>query len=243
MKKIFLIGLGLSVLSIFGLINLSGAGVPLHQDLRVKAYRATQDGNYKQAFEMYEKLSLDPANDPKMVANDLEEAIRCLRNLNRHNETDDLRERVIGVHQNNWRLLFRAALNYFNEDHSGYIVAGKFERSYHRGGGQYVNSIQRDHIRSLQLLTQAASRIPANENKNDQADFYLEFARILMGYNQYGESWRLQYLSDLLQLPDYEESYYYPQPPKGAPVDAQGRPVFHALPRTYGEAKSDGAGC
>jgi len=46
MKKIFLIGLGLSALSLFGLINLSDAGEPAHKDLRVKAYRATQDGNY-----------------------------------------------------------------------------------------------------------------------------------------------------------------------------------------------------
>lgn len=240
MKRIFLIGLALSALSLFTLINLSDAVEPIHQDLRAKAHKAVQDGNYKQAFEIYEKLALDPSNDPKMTANDLEEAINCLKHLNRPNETDDLRERVIAVHKNNWRLLFRAATNYFDEDHTGFIVAGKFERSYQRGGGQYVNSFMRDRIRTLQLMTQALNKIPADEDKNDQAGFYLEFARVLMGYNQYNESWRLQYLSDLSQMPDYEEGYSYNQPPKGAPVDAQGRPVFHAVPRTYSGAKTDG---
>jgi hypothetical protein len=98
----------------------------------------------------------------------------------------------------------------------------------------------RDRIRAMQLMTQALSKIPANEDKNELSGFFLEFARVLMGYNQYNESWRLQYLSDLSQMPDYEEGYYYHQTPKGAPVDAQGRPVFHAVPKTYGEAKSDG---
>jgi hypothetical protein len=240
MKKLFILGLAaIGIVSLLNGTRLSG-DQPNFVDLRVKAHKSQKEGNYKQAFEIYEKIALDPANDPKLVPNDLEEAVNCLKNLNRPNETDDLRERAIEVHKNNWRLLFRAATNYFYEDHYGYIVAGKFQRSYQRGGGQYVNSFDRDRIRALQLMTQALEKIPANEDKNDVVDFYLEFARILMDESQYGESWRLQYLSDLSQLPDYEEGYYYRQPPRGAPVDGQGKPVFHAVPKTYAEAKTDG---
>jgi alpha-2-macroglobulin len=241
MKKIFLIGMALSTFVLSGLINLSHADEQNLKNSRTRAEKASQNGNYKDAFELYEKLVLDQDNDPKLVAGDLEQAINCLRNLDRINEIDDLRERAVSVQKNNWRLLSRAASSYYNEDHNGYIIAGKFERGYRRGGNsQYVNSYMRDRIRALQLMTQAMASIQVNADKNEAADFYLQFAGMLMGTSGYDESWRLQYLSDLSQLPDYDDGYYYTRSGRFAPVDSQGNPVFYGIPKTYNKADSDG---
>ena len=69
-----------------------------------------------------------------------------------------------------------AALNYFGEEHYGYIIAGEFHRGHHRGGGRYVNSFARDRIRALQLMTLALDKIEArNEGHwSELSDFYFQ---------------------------------------------------------------------
>jgi uncharacterized protein YfaS (alpha-2-macroglobulin family) len=60
------------------------------------------------------------------------------------------------------------------------------------------------------------------------------------------ESWRLQYLTDLASLPDYEEGwggyyrYGYGGQRRGAPVDAEGNPIFYHIPKGFAAADSDG---
>ena len=62
--------------------------------------------------------------------------------------------------------------------------------------------------------------------------FYLSMANMLLGNRGYGDAWRLQYLSDLDKLPDYEEGYYYGGGRGiGAPVNADGTPVYYLCPR------------
>src|SRR5262249_61612903 len=67
----------------------------------------------------------------------------------------------------------------------------------------------------------------------------LHFARLLMNAGNH-EPWRLQLLTDLGQLPDYDEGYYWGHSDRGAPVDADGNPVFYHTPKSYKDAKSDG---
>ena len=63
----------------------------------------------------------------------------CLAQLGRSDEVDDFREAVVEVHKENWRLLQAAAESYLNDPaHFGFIVAGKFHRGQHQGGGRYV---------------------------------------------------------------------------------------------------------
>ncbi len=156
------------------LFNLSDASSGAYADApesissqRADAQSSYNDGNYKEAFALFEKLLERPANDPAndpgsepenapgMVGNDLNMAVNCLNNLNRQNETDALREKVIKQHEDNWQLLWSAAQNYQYTDHTGYMIAGKFERGSHRGGGKYVNAMDRDRVRALQLMAQA----------------------------------------------------------------------------------------
>ncbi|HID20951.1 MAG TPA: alpha-2-macroglobulin, partial [Planctomycetaceae bacterium] len=78
-----------------------------------------------------------------------------------------------------------------------------------------------------------------------RAAFYLEFARFLISGRHGQEAWRLQHLTDLKTLPDYEDAplhfrWSYSPGHGGAPVDKQGRPVFHHLPSRFEKARSDG---
>src|SRR5262249_31167245 len=50
-----------------------------------------------------------------------------------------------------------------------------------------------------------------------------------------------QYLTDLTQLPDYEEGYNnYGGNQRGAPVDADGKPIYYKTPESYEKAQNDG---
>ena len=213
-----------------------------HVQVRKKARQAFTDGNWKNAYDLYRRLCLEIENDPKLVGGDLTQVYHSLQRLNRMNELDDLREKIILKHGRNWRLLQEAAKSFGYNPHWGFLVAGKFERGHHRGGGQYANVIRRDRVRALQLMAQAMPYAAAEPDPAQVAGFYLAFAGMLQQYGGYQQAWRLQYLTDLSQLPDHEAGYgyrYYPGT-RGAPVDAQGEPVFHQVPPSFESARSDG---
>jgi uncharacterized protein YfaS (alpha-2-macroglobulin family) len=213
-----------------------------HTQLRNLALKAFKDGNYQDAYLLYQKLCLETANDPNLIGSDLLQAWYCLRNLNRLVELDAFREDVINRHSNNWRLLRSAAASYSQNSHWGYMVAGEFNRGPHRGGGRYVNAIQRDRVRALQLMNRALELTAVEPKRYEVADLCLDFARIIIQYSDYNQAWRLQYLTDLETLPDYEsgQGYEYSSGVLGAPVDRQGRPVFYKIPATFESALSDG---
>ncbi|MFL5245408.1 MAG: alpha-2-macroglobulin family protein [Gemmataceae bacterium] len=204
----------------------------------LKAYQA---GNYKDVYEGFRKLALDPNDDAKTVGTDLDYGVACLQQLGREEEMDEFREAVIEVHKKNWRLLDAAAQNYANNQHYGFIVAGKFYRGHKRGGGRYVNALERDRVRSLQLMQQALELTKNEPDKTALAQFHFHFAGLLLHGSGSHEAWRLQYLTDLTALPDYEEGYYgNGGNAHGAPVDADGNPIFYHRPKSYEDAKSDG---
>src|SRR5262249_47882331 len=83
--------------------------------------RLFQEGNYKDAYEGYRRLALDPKAQPDRVGADLLRGVECLNHLGRIAESDDFREAVIAVHQENWRLLQAAAGSYLNDvQHFGF---------------------------------------------------------------------------------------------------------------------------
>ena len=196
----------------------------------------------KTPYLLYQQLCLEAANDPKLIGNDLLQAWQCLRNLNRLSELDAFREAVIDKHFDNWRLLQAAAGSYSQNNHRGFMVAGEFHRGQHRGGGRYVNAIQRDRVRALQLMNRALELTAPEPDRHAVASFYLEYARIIIQYSGDQQAWRLQYLTDLSALPDYEpgHGYGYGSSTQGAPVDPDGQPVFHKIPTHFDRSKSDG---
>jgi hypothetical protein len=226
------------------LIAWMSAGLALSDEAqRQKAHQAQKNGNYRDAYELYEKLTLDPKSDPKKVGDDLHRAIECLQRLNRTHEIDAYREQIIDVHKDNWRLLYAAAKSYTQVSAWGYMVAGEFHRGRHRGGGRVYNAQARDRVRALQLMTRAMKLADKEDNAREVAAFLLDFARMISQYRGYSQAWRLQYLTDLSKLPDYEPGYgryYYYHGNKGAPVHPDGTPVYHDRPKTYEAAKTDG---
>ena len=98
-----------------------------------------QDGNFKDAYEIFQKLATNAETSQKHVGDDLTHALDCLANLGRVDETDELIEASVAAQPKNWRLLWSAAKNYQRIEHFGYIIAGNFERGDRRGGGKYVS--------------------------------------------------------------------------------------------------------
>ncbi|MCC7084627.1 MAG: alpha-2-macroglobulin [Pirellulales bacterium] len=198
------------------------------------------DGNFKDAYEGFRRLALDPKADPANVGNSLNLALSALQQLGRLDEIDELRENVIKVHAKNWRLLMAAAETYLNYEHFGYIVAGKFSRGPKRGGGDAVNSTDRDRVRALQLMVQAMPLAATDADKPAVSEFWSAMSRMLLSNRGYDEAWRLQYLTDLAELPDYDQGWYRDGGAQGAPVDADGNPVFHHIPKSWDAAQTDG---
>lgn len=221
---------------------LSAAAEPI-PDQRTQARRLFDEGNYRDAWEIYRALALNPDNEGTPLADDLTMAIQALQQLQRVHEVDAFREEAVKAHADDWRLLARAAQSLIDGEHYGFIVAGEFRRGDQRGGGQYADATQRDRVRALQLLEQARPLAGEDDDKAAVAEFYSQYAQAVFFSREGNSAWRLQALTDLATLPDYEEGQYWwrgGEAGKGAPVDAEGNPVLYSVPETFEQSASDG---
>ncbi len=221
--------------------GIPGPGGP--QGNRAQALRLKKQGNYKDAYNLFRKLALRKDGDPKEEAENFADGIWCLRRLGWWKEEDEFRELVVSGHPVNWRVLTVAARTIFQGVHYGALIAGEFERGPHRGRAKFVNSYERDRVLALRWLVRAFGPAAHSKDRKAVADMYYLLARVLIGQRGYSESWRLQYLTDLEKLPDYEPGYYYPrfgESPAGAPVGPDGKPVFYHVPSSWGAAANDG---
>jgi alpha-2-macroglobulin len=238
-----------------GIVILGGALVMSqptdHAERRSQSDRMFRDGNFAEAYDGYQQLCRDAGNDPQRVSHDLTQAVMALRRLGRDAELDELLESTVAVHSENWRLLSTAAQLQSREfPQHGYLIAGQFVRGNHRGGGKMMSSAERDRVRGLQLLVEARrlatlerEKPEGNATAAEVAALERQFASYLLRQgNQGNEAWKLQYLTDLSQLPDYEEyeHHWFGGQQRGAPVDVEGTPIFHEIPESWDEAKSDG---
>ena len=238
----------LAVLGALGSLVLLGGAVVGFLDAKPPASREKLDelfrkGNYKDAYDGYRALALDPKDDPMRVGQDLRSAIQCLVQLGRVDEIDDFREAVIQIHKGNWRLIQVAAESYISDGyHQGFIVAGKFHRGGHRGGGRYVGSIERDRARALQLLVESLGQARSDRDRPAAGRYLQTLAAAVMENRDGGESWRLQSLTPLDSLPDYDEpgNGGWDGQSAGAPVEADGTPVYYRVPQGFSQAKNDG---
>src|SRR5262249_55233114 len=153
--------------------------------------------NYKTAFEGFSKLALAADDDIPKVGNDLSMAINSLQQLGRVDEIDAFRDSVVKTHAGNWRLLMAAANTLLDGEHYGFIIARKFSRGPHRGGGQSVSTLARDRVRALQLMVQAIPLTEKETTNSDVAAFWLSMGQMLLANRGYGDAWRLQSLTKL----------------------------------------------
>jgi uncharacterized protein YfaS (alpha-2-macroglobulin family) len=200
-------------------------------------------GNYNDAYAGFRTLVLDPADEPAMVGADLGKAIQCLVQLGRIDEVDALREGAIAVHKRNWRLLQEAAESYFKDaNHTGFIVAGRFHRGPHRGGGRYVGNYERDRARALQLFADGLQSARSDPDRAAAGKYLLSLAEAVLGNAAHTESWRLQDLTPLDSLPDYDQNPFgaWREMESGAPVEPDGLPVYYRAPESFERAANDG---
>lgn len=212
--------------------------------MRNRAQQLLKDGNFQDALAAYRKLLADPQSDARQTPGDLSSAATCLSNLGAVDDLDDLLAKAVDVHANNWRLLAEAARQWINADHLGYLIAGKFSRGHRRGGGEYVNCIDRDRVQALRLLTQALPLVARETNQKDVAPFYLQFAEAVQFGAGGADAWELQQLTNWHETPDFQPGYRWGRrgvgSVRGAPVDADGNPVYYRIPKSFAEAQSDG---
>ncbi len=231
----------LSTLSLLALLAVAEA--PRPENRRDRARKDQQQGNFKDAFQVFRALALDPADDPKQVGSDLRSAIECLVRLGRGDEVDTLRDQVVGLQGGNWRLLAVAAESLTTGPHDGFLIAGTFQRGPQRGNdGRQVDASARDRVLALQWLAHARSLAANDPDRPAVASLFLQSAqRILLGDGD--ASWHLQRLTDLATLPDYEEGHrwqFRANQAQGTPVDAEGNPVVFRLPASEEAARNDG---
>ena len=211
-------------------------------ETRSKATNLQQKGSYKEALALYRQLLADPANSSP--AQDLAMAETSLQQLNRTAEIDDLLEHSIATFPKNSDLLHMAGIRYLHIPHHGYIVAGKFKRGHARGGGQYADATERDRTRSLQLLLASLAAAADTPNKTYTRQHTLKQIAITIGHQRSGRSaWKLQSLTDLKTLPDYELGNRWSRggrDPLGAPVTSDGKPLYYPIPTSWETAKDDG---
>jgi uncharacterized protein YfaS (alpha-2-macroglobulin family) len=216
-------------------------GLPVDDAKRGQSARKLlNDGQFREALALFEESLADPKADPIRVCEDLRLAWQCLARLNQIARIDNLIEKSVDVHAQNWRLLRTAAELYLEIPHMGNIIGNEFQRGEGQDQGKPVNCEERDRVRAMQLMVQALPLVEKEENRSEAAQFHLDFANIILFGRGWSEAWRLQALTDLSELPDYEEGWYFSRSIVGAPVDEEGNPIFYSSPRVFDQAKNDG---
>ncbi len=193
-------------------------------------------GLWKEAFESYQQLLSDDELADAHASFYYQQAVECLRRLNRISDIDGFRASTLAQHRG-WRCLSAVANSY--RTHHGAMIDGVFHRGSQRGTGTYYNSQERDRITSLQLFEEALSQLDGTNHA--QADFYAHFISKIQEGRQQQQTWRLQTLSDLSQLPSYDTNYYrHHRSQSGAPTTTDGNPVVYTIPASWKAAQNDG---
>jgi len=244
------------ILSLCGLLLLGTrlmlltAAEPDPDDQLKSAMKMQEEGNYRDALQIFEKQALDPQSQGEHLETAFQRAASCLHALQQDQNLDSLLERVIAAHPQDWRVFWRAADLLKNSPHYGEIVAGKFIRGNPRGGGAFIDVTERNRVQSLIWLNTARTKMPENVSRSDRSDFYRDLAEQLVYHDK--QAWKLQDLTNLEQLPDYPEPTgrrgrffgrgFLPisDDSRAAPVDEQGNPIYIQLPESFDAARTDG---
>ncbi|HEX5472937.1 MAG TPA: MG2 domain-containing protein [Lacipirellulaceae bacterium] len=236
-SRFLLLSIALLASATIGLFAPSAAASD-DQPALEKLLKLRTDGNYKEAYDGLSQFVLERKGiaSPDLVKA-FDAAIVCLQQLNHVDEIDAFREKAVDAHKNDWQLLAAVAQSYLTCDHYGFMIAGEFHRGPHRGGGKVVHATARDRVHALRLFRGAMKLAQTAGDKRGPAGLLRQFAEAITYGN---ESWRLQTLTNLDKLPDYEEGWGYSGTPQGAPVDEHGNPIFYSIPKTWDSAKNDG---
>ncbi|MFA7230150.1 MAG: alpha-2-macroglobulin family protein [Victivallaceae bacterium] len=245
MRKLFLLFILIGGLNFC--LSADDEPVPALKNLIAKAAEAADKGNVRDAFLLYKKVVLSVTSTEPTLFDSYKQAVECLNQAGLVNEFDSFAEATLKRHGIVPRMRYEVAVSYLNAMHHGYMIGGNFQRGYSDGGGQGASCLERDRTIALRLLFAIVPVLEQSKMQNHKQAFYVTLCRALRLGREYGQSWRLQYLTDLKVLPDYSQQNFYGGfqnmmsfQLSGAPVDAQGNPVFYHLPDSFNNAVNDG---
>ncbi|MDR1268922.1 MAG: alpha-2-macroglobulin, partial [Planctomycetaceae bacterium] len=203
------------------------------------AEQLIDQGLHKDALDLLRPWILDPKtveieNPDKEFA--IEMVCQTLQELNRVSETDEFLEKATKIYSTDWKMLSSIASSYTSASNFGYIIDGKFQRGYHRNGGQRVTTSEQDRLRALQLYVQAMPLVLKDNDKQKTGSFFLSFKDTIMSNSE----WKLQSLTDLSVPPDYETQHDWNNNVSKTPVDGDGNPIYYHVPESWETAKNDG---
>jgi len=220
---------------VLGLLGLSGPISGQDRDRR-EFDQLLKRGLWQEAVILGERI-LENHNDRESAA-DFTKTIQGLSRLRIWDQFDELLERTAATKANNGPLLVAAANSFREAPSEGLMVAGGFIRGNVRGRGDRVDLSERDRVRRLQLYRQALDLTPV-EDAAQQGEIWQKIGDALIsGRRRASDAWRLQLLTHLARLPDPTDGDE--SSASGAPVDAKGNPVRHAIPASWNAAKTDG---
>ena len=209
------------------------------------AAKLMKDGNYAEAYAAYTNVVFADEGPAVPAAGDRAQAVldaaRCVRKIARTAEVEPLLDKVRAVRgEFPVRLACVQALGELPR--TGRMVKGAFERRESWGG--WFSSVERDRVRRLAWLEELMPEVPV-QSKLRQRWFWNETIDALMMNGRDDEcAWKLVELTRLDAVPEVASRRYrwwrHDFEPGPAPVDADGRPVFHAVPQSWSAAKSDG---
>ncbi|MGY8731581.1 MAG: alpha-2-macroglobulin family protein [Pirellulales bacterium] len=206
-------------------------------DLRSQSRKQFAENNIQEAYDGFSELTMRSDTGGKELVQDMGMLFQCLQRLRKHTEFDQIIEKIIAAHPKDWRVLSKAIQQYQSAPKHGVLVDNQWQRAPQRITGQVLNSTDRDRVRALQLFEQAVPFAMQDPNQVEAGQLFVQLAHALQSR---GGAWRLQTITDLTTLPDYDKGYGRGYSGQGAPVDMEGKPVYHDSVRLWKDAKTDG---
>ncbi len=213
------------------------AQTPAEKETIAKIRKLMEQGNFKESADAARAaLEAIPAKSQSEAVGPIWSMYRTslVRN-NRVKEYDDAYAFVTARFPKNVSLAaeFNASVTTY-----GYFFNNTFTRGANRGNaGRRVYSTERDRVQNLRFMA-SASEEAKNVSKPLQIKFYRTLAALLLRGHTDGQSYKLQTLTDLTDLPDYDEGDFGSS--SRPPVNKDGSPVLYSCPKDFSSAKSDG---
>jgi hypothetical protein len=240
MKKIMSLLLALSIAS--SVI----AAQPENADMAeafAAAEKIQQNGNVRDAFELYKKLLAEAPENISGINKYYSNAVDCLIQAGSVDAFDGFTAMALQKHGNSPEMLHAAAAAFMKIAHDGFLIGGQFIRGYSNGGGESVSAFERDRVFALRLLMKAINNSGQFKSPGKK-QFYIALSQTLMEGRSNNNSYKLQYLTDISEIPPYDRTFGHFIMGRisisGAPVDSKGNPVFYKMPQSFELAANDG---
>ncbi len=210
------------------------------------AAKLMADGNFAEAYVAYTNVIFAVEGEETPTDGDraqaLLDAARCVRKVSRLSEVEPLLEKA-RAERGEFPVRLACVQALGELPHTGRMVKGRFVRG--EGWRGDYSSMERDRVVRLRWLEELMPAVAA-QTRLRQRWFWNETVDALMMNGRDAEcAWKLVDLTDLGAVPEVVRRgrwrwalHDFESAP--APVDGEGRPVFHAVPKSWSAAHTDG---